>query len=429
MANSAARNVIRVSSYLVATAVSLVLVTSVVPPIVADETDRAVVDAPAILVTAPVAGDIRSLSVKPGQGIGQGTSIAHLANPRIDRTTLIHLEESTAGTREQLEATRRKHEADLSYISQLDSEIAREKEQFGHQIEDEMTALRAQIEENEDLSRAKQAMVERHAKLVSRGIESPAALKPTAAEHAAAMSKAQSAVAELNGKKAQYEALQHDIYVGLDLQPIQDLAQKRRDVDIDARRVAIEEQEYAADLTSQKQLEAAEQQRVGTLDQSDIVAPSAGEVLALMAPQGSHVSAGDTIATMVNCKKDFVVAIFSYRKGEDLAVGTSVRIKGASFDHGRISAIIPKTSDKDDARFAVPFPQTERRELYAIIDPDPAVPSPYGDLKSVDQRNGPAKACDIGQWVTVSREGGLIPSMSNVWRNVQSTVAILAAAL
>jgi hypothetical protein len=53
-----------------------------------------------------------------------------------------------------------------------------------------------------------------------------------------------------------------------------------------------------------------------------------------------------------------------------MKVGTRVRVDGASFGSGIVSAVLPKTSNKIDDRFAVPFPQTERRELYAIIAPD-----------------------------------------------------------
>ena len=101
-----------------------------------------------------------------------------------------------------------------------------------------------------------------------------------------------------------------------------------------------------------------------------------------------------------------------------MKVGTHVRVDGASFGSGIVTAVLPKTSDKLDERFAVPFPQTERRELYAIIAPD-------------SRRDGVAQAetvglhdqstpCSVGQWVTVTKDNGIIPSMSVAWRRLET---------
>jgi hypothetical protein len=103
-----------------------------------------------------------------------------------------------------------------------------------------------------------------------------------------------------------------------------------------------------------------------------------------------------------------------------MKVGTQVQVEGASFGSGFVAAVLPKTSDKLDERFAVPFPQTERRELYAIIAPD-------------SSRNGPAEVetvglhdqstpCSVGQWVTVTKDNGIIPSMSVAWRRLEAFV-------
>ncbi len=69
--------------------------------------------------------------------------------------------------------------------------------------------------------------------------------------------------------------------------------------------------------------------------------------------------------------------------------------------------MLPKTSDKVDESYAVPFPQTERRELYVLVKPD----SP---LRS-NGEDGSRGRCDVGRWVTVARDGGWIPSASVLW--------------
>jgi hypothetical protein len=97
-----------------------------------------------------------------------------------------------------------------------------------------------------------------------------------------------------------------------------------------------------------------------------------------------------------------------------------VRVDGASSGAGIVTAVLPKTSDKIDDRFAVPFPQTERRELYAIITPDDR-----GDgalrPEAAAQHQQPT-SCDIGQWVTVTKDDGIVPSMSVTWRRVETLI-------
>jgi hypothetical protein len=120
---------------------------------------------------------------------------------------------------------------------------------------------------------------------------------------------------------------------------------------------------------------------------------------------------------VVDCDKRFVVAIFSYRQGETMKVGTHVGINSGAFRSGVITAILPKTSDKVDERFAVPFPQTERRELYAIITPDAAA-----EQDSLASDSSQVAACTVGQWVTVTRDNGIVPSMSVAWRRLGNFV-------
>jgi biotin carboxyl carrier protein len=77
--------ILRVSSLVVASVLSLLMITTVVPPIVADQSDRAVVNAPVTLLTAPIDGEIDSLSASPGHSVEAGASLAQISNVRLDR--------------------------------------------------------------------------------------------------------------------------------------------------------------------------------------------------------------------------------------------------------------------------------------------------------------------------------------------------------
>src|ERR1700682_6699599 len=84
--------ILGVSSLVVASIHTLLLINAVVPPIVADQSDRAVVNAPVTLLTSPIDGEIDSLTMSPGRTMEAGDSLAQISNVRLDRGTLISLE-------------------------------------------------------------------------------------------------------------------------------------------------------------------------------------------------------------------------------------------------------------------------------------------------------------------------------------------------
>jgi multidrug resistance efflux pump len=412
--------ILRVSSLVVASVLSLLMITTVVPPIVADQSDRAVVNAPITLLTSPIDGEIDSLAAAPGHSVGAGQSLAQISNVRLDRGTLISLEEKAAEAREKLAAAQANKESDRAYLKSLDSEIAAQIEQLKAQFQSQIAELRARVAESDSLSSAKKALVERQSDMVARNAASMDMLKPTTHQYSAALHNVDAENAKLNQKIAQLDALGKGIYVGDDLIAIGSLVQKRRDIDLDQKRMEIEEKELSAILEDHQRLIAREQKRLDALAGASVRTPAGGRVLNVGATPGRHVNAGDSLASLVDCDKRFVVAIFSYRQGQNMKVGTPVRVDGASFGSGIVTAVLPKTSDKIDDRFAVPFPQTERRELYAIIAPDERTGGTVQPENAAQHEQ--STSCDVGQWVTVTKDDGIVPSMSVTWRRLETLV-------
>lgn len=415
--------ILRVSSLVVAGVLSALMVTAVVPPIVADQTDRAVINAPVTLLTAPINGDVASLSAKPGREVNPGDVLAQISNPRLDRTTLIQLEQKTSDARQKLVATRDKRHSDLDYLTALDQEIRGQSAQLKAQIESQVVELRAKVAESEALSGEKKALVDRQTRMVKQATASMDMLNPTLKQYAAAQHKADADKAILNQKLGQLDALKKGIYVGDDLIPIATLVQKRRDIDLDAKRLAIEATELSAQLADQQRLIDTERVRLDKLAAAAVKVPGEGLILTVDAAKGRHVNAGDSLASLIDCDRRFVVAIFSYRQGQNLAVGTHVRIDDASFKSGTITSLLPKTSDKVDERYAVPFPQTERREMYAIITPDSGAAASTATQSDSSASDAQPAKCGVGKWVTVTRDNGVVPSMSVAWRKVAAFMA------
>jgi len=412
--------ILRVSSLVVASILSLLLINAVVPPIVAEKSDRAVVNAPVALLTAPIDGEIEALTMSPGHAVEAGDTLARISNVRLDRTTLISLEEKASDAREKLAATQGKKDSDRAYLKTIDSEISNQIEQLKAQFQSQIVELRARVAQSESLSAEKKALVDRQSDMVARDAASIYMLKPTTQQYSAALHNADAENAKLNQKIAQLDALEKGIYVGDDLIAVGTLVQKRRDIDLDEKRMEIEEKELSAVLEDHQHLIDTEQKRLDSLAEANVRVTAAGNILNVGAATGRHVNAGDSLASLVDCDKRFVVAIFSYRQGQSMKVGTRVRVDGASFGSGIVTAVLPKTSDKIDDRFAVPFPQTERRELYAIIAPDIRTDGTVHPEDAAQHEQ--STPCTVGQWVTVTKDDGIVPSMSVTWRRFETLV-------
>jgi multidrug resistance efflux pump len=412
--------ILRVSAIGVAGLLSALMVTAVAPPIVADQSDRAVVNAPVTLLTAPIDGEIDTLTALPGGYVRDGDRLAQINNPRLDRGTVISLEEKASDARQKIDAARAKRDSDRAYVASLNIEISNQTEQLTAQFQSQVEELRARVAQSNAMSGEKKALVERQSDMVARNAASVYMVRPTTQQYNAALHNADAETAKLNQKMAQLAAMEKGIYVGDELVALNNLAQKRRDIDLDAQRMEIEERQQSAVLGGLLQLIDAEKNRLETLAFADVISRVRGKVLTVGATTGRRVNAGDTISSVIDCDKRFVVAIFSYRQGQSMLPGTRVRIDGSPFKSGTVTAVLPKTSDKLDERFAVPFPQTERRELYTIIIPDG---SDLDGDQAFETSSSDALRCPVGQWVTVTRDNGIVPSMSVTWRRLGDFVA------
>ena len=198
--------ILRVSSLVVAGILSLLLINAVVPPIVADQSDRAVVNAPVTLLTSPIDGEIDFLAANPGHSVEAGDLLAQISNVRLDRGTLISLEDKASDAREKLASAQANKESDRAYLKSLDSEIAAQIEQLKAQFQSQIMELPARVAQSESLSEEKKALVDRQSDMVARDAASNYMLKPTKQQYSAALHNADAENAKLNQKLAQLDA-------------------------------------------------------------------------------------------------------------------------------------------------------------------------------------------------------------------------------
>lgn len=405
---------VRVSSVGLASVLAILIGTSVLPPLVADQSDRAVVNAPVTLLTAPIAGDIGAIPVAAGDSVDRGSLVAQITNDRLDRATAIQLAGRVSELRERALAAENKRTSNEAYLAALERAIRDQSAQMTQVLRAQVEELRAKIASANASGEEKRVLMERQVGMVARDVASPDMVKSTTQAFNAAIQEKKAAEAKLNQKTVQLDGLARGLFLGDELRSLADLSQKQLSITYDTQRLAIEEKELKAAMVDQQALLTRENQRLDRLTTSEIKASAKGVVYNVNATTGRHVGAGDSLASVVDCERSFVVAIFSYRQGQNLQVGSAVTISGGSVGprRGIVTEILPKTSDTVDATYAVPFPQTERRELYVLVKPEPF---PAGAAAS----DSPVEAaCGVGRWVTVTRESGWVPSTSVVWRDL-----------
>jgi len=420
--------VVRVGAYSVATVLAVLMTSATLPPLLADQSDRAVINAPITLLTAPISGEVPQVLGRVGQRLEPGEAVANIHNGRVDKTTLIQLDGKVEELQGSLLATRQKKDADNKYVAALDAEIRRQADQTVGRLESEVAEARARVSSADAEGLARKAVVDRQQSLINRDVVSATIVRPAEQHYAAARFDKDAEVARLNQRIAQLDGLKKGIFVGNELNSLAVLAQKRRDLAFDAQRMAIEESQLAVTLKGQQALLDAERKRHASLSDATLRATNGGVILNLGVAPGRHVSPGDLVATLVDCEQAFVVGIFSYRQAQELAVGTPVRVSASGEQaprRGTVSEILPKTNDKTDEQYAVPFPPTERREMYVLVglDKDSA---PAGATVPATARTSP---CQVGQWVTVTRENGWIPSASVTWTSVSNGVDRVVAGI
>ncbi len=117
------------------------------------------------------------------------------------------------------------------------------------------------------------------------------------------------------------------IYIGSDLQSLQNLQQEIRTRAADLLQIRMQMTTMQTRKSELETLASAESARIERLTRADLSIPPWGTTLYKpVAATGREVVAGDTLAEALDCRNAFVVAIFSERQAQALSVGSRVKV-------------------------------------------------------------------------------------------------------
>jgi multidrug resistance efflux pump len=385
---------------------SLLLAT--LPPILSDTSSRAVVNAPVVLVTAPIDGEVEGFEAATGMAIGAGQVLAMMRNDRLDRSTLIGLQNQTDGTRLALAALSERIGVAERWIGQIDTTLTAQRDHALRMAGEAEREARARAAAAAAIAAEQQQLADRQRRLLERGVVSESVLRVAELRARAAAEELVAARATLARRSAERLSIEGGSYVGEGQAALGALVERRRDAVLDLNRMRVELHQLTASLAGLELQTAEEQRRIQRRLAAEVIAPASGHVLRAFASPGQRLAAGDSIAGTVECGRSFVVAIFSVRQAHRLALGTRVSITSDGWPEARggtVVQVMPRTTDRVDTGYAVPFPPMERREMYVLVEFDDFGPRRWA--RGFGASYAPGVPCDIGRWVHVEIEGGM----------------------
>jgi len=377
----------RIVSYAFLVVLCTVLISAAFPPVFGPKSVRAVVNAPVTALSSPISGRVLYT--------GQTNAIATIVNDRVDQTTLIHLKIELARAEHDLafneamlpDLKRRLADLEKEFEALRDADIVRTTNDLRHaQIRLELATYDA---DNQKIVSG------RKLHLNAKGVH-PGSKSEFQNEIHLQDALVQSAKIELEIVRTNLEYARQGVFVGEGRESLRHLQQEIRVRTAELGSLSTETVHQKNRIAELRYLVNREQQHVDLLERALIAADPTAVVYKTLREPGSQVHAGDEVAEVLRCEEAFVVAIFSERQAQQLMQGSSNVIinnpEWAGSVDGRVMRLVPRTTQRVDRDYAVPFPATERRELYAYVKPNSA------DLPTLEGGG----LCSVGAWVTVA---------------------------
>lgn len=295
---------VRLASYTVLGVVATVFSSSVFPPVFTSQTNRALINAPVIPLTTPISGVVKI----------SGNGRAAVENDKVDNTTLIGLKVQLAALDNEL---RQKNAIIGDYASRVDNlnnDLLSQQAALLQRTESDLEAAKAALQMVTYSTRIAKAEAVRKQKLVAKGVYFGIGddIADTIQLEDTKLQAAKVAVDKLNKEMS---FARQGIYIGSDLQSLQNLQQEIRTRSADLLQIQMQMTTMQTRKSELEALASAEAARIDRLTRADLAIPPGTTLYKPVAVTGREVVAGDTLAEALDCRNAFVVAIFFRTSG------------------------------------------------------------------------------------------------------------------
>lgn len=344
---------------------------------------EAVVNAPVVTLRAPIGGTVDATlgSLRIGDGVSPGEPLVKVDNPRADDRTLRQAEAALAEAR----AERASVAARLGDLEQSRVAVAARLEDY-RQARTRKVA--AEIGEAE--ARLSSAMIRlgrasavyfRRSELLSKGVGSTASAEDARAE----ADQADAAVKEAEARRAtlqvEADALAAGRFLGDDYNDEPRSAQRLEEIDQSISSLRADAARLDARISAAEADRTREQRAFDLASTAALAAPAGGRVWEILTAPGEQVTAGQHLASVLDCSKLMVTAAVSESVYNTLSVGQPAKFifrEGGEPLRGRVTQLSGVSSAPSN--FAI-LPSALTKEAYraaVTLDGTPLAGCPVG---------------------------------------------------
>jgi multidrug efflux pump subunit AcrA (membrane-fusion protein) len=386
----------RLAGYALMAFVAWLLLSTLLEPWFSTSATRAIINAPAVLITTPISGTVSAQYAQDGQAIQPGQPIAVVKNTTVERDALTTLLTQRLELQGHLDDLRSRLQSDQRMLDYTDTQYQKYQKANVSQLQSAYQSIQAQQDATSAKLEELDTKYARAMALERDGAISAAAVEEAGEEADAARSEADALDQNASSVDAGIAAAKHGVYVsaGQDSNgPLPQLSQHRADLQTTIKDEQAQADALSSQLANLNQLIDSEQNRVQTLSDYIVKAYSAGTAQDVVAPIGTQVAAGATLVRATDCSKTNVVAVFPSRMASRLNIGTELRIRlseNARARNAHITQLLPKATESLQNGFSAPFPYAEDGSVYALAQWDN------------DRSNASPATCAPGRSVTAS---------------------------
>jgi biotin carboxyl carrier protein len=360
----------KLAGYALLAFVVWLMIATLIRPLVSSHATRAVLQAPAELITSPISGVVTQMVVHPRDMVEPGSMVATVRNPTVSQEILTTLTTQRLALQSQLAQLSNHSKADSQEMGTVGSmaqvhrqaslaqawdewQIAQRKRDVAHSI----------VDEQENKVRTNQALLEQGA--ISEQVMN-------AAEAQLSTARANASVAEqaFAGQAQTVASAGQGAFVGTSGNNLFQTLASRRDT---LRNSIVRDQQDGSAILKQlkqiTQLEDEERRRVEKLSVYEVKATQPGLVHTVLMPQGAYVTAGASLVRVTDCSRIGVVAVFPARLAQRLSIGSMLDVtvgETSAALPARVEQLLPVASDALQNTYSVPFPFAEQGSIYAV---------------------------------------------------------------
>jgi multidrug resistance efflux pump len=356
--------------------IAWLLVSTLFEPWFSTSATRAVLNAPAVLITTPISGTVSAQYAQNGQPIQPGQTIAVVKNNTVARDALTTLLTQRLQLQGHLDDLNSRMQADQRMLDYTSGQYQKYQRASVAQLQNAYDSIQSQQDATSAKLEELDAKYARAMALERDGAVSASAVEEARSEADAARSEADALDQNAQNVGAGIAAAQHGVYVsaGQDSNgQLPQLSQRRADLQNSIKDEHAQVDALSGQLSNLNQLIDHEQDRVHALSDYVIKAYAPGTAQEVVAPVGSQVTAGSTLVRATDCSKTDVVAVFPARMTPHLNIGTELRVRvsdGGRPRNAHITQLLPKATDSLQNGYSAPFPYAEDGSVYALAQWD-----------------------------------------------------------